>query len=191
MGKSRLLETMLGCSPPKRVHLAPGALGIGAFDGGLGHPRSWMLLGACLLLVGALGLWLSLRARARRPATPDETAARMRLVTSPREALVCPTCQEEQAPGLRFCPHDGNRLVPGPVEGPLGGVCPSCGRGYDPGVSLCPEHEEELVPAALERSSLDDAEAADGSRVCPRCAARHAEGARFCGKDGERLEWVS
>jgi len=148
------------------------------------------VVGAAALLLGILGLLVVLRVRRREAAEPEPLGGAE--PTQPRPAgptgTVCPTCREEYAPGVQFCPRDGNRLLPVQPENdrapaPGGGVCPVCGQGFDPGISVCPVHEEELVPAPAMLGSKELAT----TKICPICGTTYPGDGQFCGTDGAAL----
>jgi len=117
----------------------------------------------------------------------------------PGRPAVCPSCRTEFPPGSVFCPHDGNRLVGGPLvpqqgstAAAAGGICPTCGRGYDPGVKTCPVHGDDLVPAAVYRATASrTGVATERGKICPSCGGRYGGQATFCGKDGTALVLVN
>jgi hypothetical protein len=142
-----------------------------------------------------------LRAR-RRPMAGEaggETLAE--LSPAPRElaprpqAMVCPACHRDYAPGLRFCPHDARDLVPASDPAAraagAGSTCPTCKRSYDAGKKFCAFDGEELVPLPLAMGGVDPAGAvafAGGmGKICPNCSRRYESEATFCGRDGEEL----
>jgi hypothetical protein len=143
-----------------------------------------------------------LRAK-RRPggATPNVENAELPPLSkelAPRpQAMVCPACHRDYAPGLRFCPHDARDLVP--VSDPAartagsGSTCPTCRRSYDAGKKFCAFDGEELVPLPLAMGAGDPAGAvvvafAGGlGKICPNCSRRYESEATFCGRDGEEL----
>ena len=149
-------------------------------------------IGAAAVLVGVLGVVVSLRQRRLRknalkqaelPPLPPLPRS------GPAKFLLCPTCREEYPPEAQFCPKDGNRLrVPEAHElrQPAGGVCPVCGQGFDPGVQFCPEHREELVPAAAYHA-MRAAAPPPTRKICPVCGAQYGGETRFCGSDGAEL----
>jgi hypothetical protein len=126
-----------------------------------------------------------LRAR-RRPPAPDAVAdpprAPQELGSRP-QAMVCPACHRDYAPGLRFCPHDARDLVLASD--------PACKRSYDAGKRFCALDGEELVPLPLALGVGDPASAvvfAGGmGKICPNCSRRYESEATFCGRDGEEL----
>ena len=111
------------------------------------------------------------------------------------QAMVCPACHRDYAPGLRFCPHDARDLVPANDPGARavgsGSTCPSCKRSYDAGKKFCAFDGEELVPLALAMGAMDPVAAvafAGGlGKICPNCSRRYESEATFCGRDGEEL----
>ncbi len=70
----------------------------------------------------------------------------------------CPTCKRSFDAGKRFCPFDGEELVPLPVAlgaadsaggglgVGLGKICPNCSRRYESDATFCGRDGEELVP---------------------------------------------
>jgi hypothetical protein len=140
-----------------------------------------------------------LRARRRhsaREAIPDVPRAPME-PPSRAQAMVCPACHRDYAPGLRFCPHDARDLVPASDPAAraaaAGSTCPSCKRSYDAGKRFCALDGEELVPLPLAMGAGDPAGAAAAAfagglgKICPNCSRRYESEATFCGRDGEEL----
>jgi hypothetical protein len=136
-----------------------------------------------------------LRAR-RRPAARPEAPSRPAIELGPRpQALVCPACHRDFAPGLRFCPHDARDLVlasdPAARAPGAGATCPTCKRSYDAGKKFCAFDGEELLPLALAIGGSDPAAAAPFAgvlgKICPNCSRRYESEATFCGRDGEEL----
>jgi predicted amidophosphoribosyltransferase len=138
-----------------------------------------------------------LRAK-RRPPVPDAIAdpPRAPQELGPRpQAMVCPACHRDYAPGLRFCPHDARDLVlasdPAARAAGAGATCPACKRSYDAGKRFCALDGEELVPLPLALGVGDPASAvvfAGGmGKICPNCSRRYESEATFCGRDGEEL----
>jgi hypothetical protein len=136
-----------------------------------------------------------LRAR-RRPAAREAAPARPALDVGPRpQALVCPACHRDFAPGLRFCPHDARDLVlasdPAARAPGAGATCPTCKRSYDAGKKFCAFDGEELLPLAVAIGGGDPAGAASFAgvlgKICPNCSRRYESDATFCGRDGEEL----
>jgi hypothetical protein len=138
-----------------------------------------------------------LKAR-RRPRAAEEIAAapRPQSELGPRpQAMVCPACHRDYAPGLRFCPHDARDLVlasdPAARATAAGVTCPTCKRSYDGGKKFCPFDGEELVPLPLALGAGDAAGAAALAgvlgKICPNCSRRYESEATFCGRDGEEL----
>src|SRR5690349_19305624 len=69
------------------------------------------------------------RRRADPEAVPEALSARAPLDLAPRpQAMVCPACHRDYAPGLRFCPHDARDLVlasdPAARAAGAGATCP-------------------------------------------------------------------
>ena len=96
-----------------------------------------------------------LRAK-RRPSAHQAISDAPRLPMEPAshaQAMVCPACHRDYAPGLRFCPHDARDLVPASDPAAraagAGSTCPSCKRSYDAGKRFCAFDGEELVPLPL------------------------------------------
>jgi predicted amidophosphoribosyltransferase len=160
---------------------------------------------ALFATVAALALTLigyavraSLRAR-RCPPAPEATPVppRPQMEFGPRpQALVCPACHRDYAPGLRFCPHDARDLVlasdPAARAAGAGATCPSCKRSYDAGKKFCAFDGEELLPLALAIGGSDPAAVAAFAgaalgKICPNCSRRYESEATFCGRDGEEL----
>jgi uncharacterized protein YbaR (Trm112 family) len=142
-----------------------------------------------------------LRAR-RRPRAPEAAPAPVRapIELPPRpQALVCPACHRDYAPGLKFCPHDARDLVlasdPAVRATAPGVTCPTCKRSYDGGKKFCAFDGEELVPLPLALGGGDPAGAAAFAgvlgKICPNCSRRYESDATFCGRDGEELVAVN
>jgi hypothetical protein len=141
-----------------------------------------------------------LRAR-RRPGVAAPGVATAELSPAPRElaprpqAMVCPACHRDYAPGLRFCPHDARDLVPASDPAARaagsGSTCPTCKRSYDAAKKFCAFDGEELVPLPLAMGAGDPVAAvafAGGlGKICPNCSRRYESEATFCGRDGEEL----
>jgi hypothetical protein len=137
--------------------------------------------------------------QARRRATGGEALAELPSVPrelAPRpQAMVCPACHRDYAPGLRFCPHDARDLVPASDPAAraagAGSTCPTCKRSYDAAKKFCAFDGEELVPLPLAMGAGDPAVAvafAGGmGKICPNCSRRYESEATFCGRDGEEL----
>ena len=109
--------------------------------------------------------WLEQRAPAPRakvssPApqlTPDPTTKPTRDLreglSGKADQVLCPECNRRFPAGARFCPHDGQSLIPPPAGSGFfpkpgsdaGMVCPKCHRGYDAGARFCPHDSEKLV----------------------------------------------
>jgi hypothetical protein len=137
--------------------------------------------------------------RAKRRPTENEPAAAApppAREPAPRpQAMVCPACHRDYAPGLRFCPHDARDLVPSSDPAAraagAGSTCPTCKRSYDAGKKFCSFDGEELVPLPLAMGAGSSAGAvafAGGlGKICPNCSRRYESEATFCGRDGEEL----
>jgi hypothetical protein len=137
--------------------------------------------------------------RACRPPITAEAIPvppRAQVELAPRtQAMVCPACHRDYAPGLRFCPHDARDLVlasdPAGRATAAGVTCPTCKRSYDGGKKFCSFDGEELVPLALALAGGDSAAAAAFAgvlgKICPNCSRRYESDATFCGRDGEEL----
>jgi hypothetical protein len=139
--------------------------------------------------------------RARRRSMAAESSADVPM--PPRElaprpqAMVCPACHRDYAPGLRFCPHDARDLVaasdPAARSAGAGFTCPTCKRSYEAGKKFCAFDGEELVPLPLALGAGDPGGAvgvafAGGlGKICPNCSRRYESDATFCGRDGEEL----
>jgi hypothetical protein len=134
----------------------------------------------------------------RRPPTGDVVAdlPRTQQELGPRpQAMVCPACHRDYAPGLRFCPHDARDLVlasdPAARAAGAGATCPGCKRSYDAGKRFCAFDGEELVPLPLALGAADPASVAVFAgglgKICPNCSRRYESEATFCGRDGEEL----
>ena len=138
-----------------------------------------------------------LRARRRLPAHEAPSAPpRTPMELGPRpQALVCPACHRDYAPGLRFCPHDARDLVlasdPAARAAGTGATCPTCKRSYDAGKKFCAFDGEELLPLSLAIGGSDPTAAAAFAgalgKICPNCSRRYESEATFCGRDGEEL----
>jgi hypothetical protein len=140
-----------------------------------------------------------LRAKGRRSAhgaNADAIAQRAPMELAPRpQAMICPACHRDYAPGLRFCPHDARELLPASDPAAraagAGSTCPTCKRSYDAGKKFCAFDGEELVPLPLAMGTGDPAAAvafAGGlGKICPNCSRRYESDATFCGRDGEEL----
>lgn len=154
-------------------------------------------VGALALVVGAVGVYLSLRQRRARPEPepPTETAPTVRISGPAPRAMACPTCRKEYEVEARFCKRDGNRLVPiaeiTDLRAPAGSVCPVCDHGYDPGVSVCPTDGEELVPWALRERMSDPGSERTLVKICPTCGDHYPGGSGFCRSDGTALVMVN
>jgi hypothetical protein len=81
------------------------------------------------------------------------------------EAIACPACHTEVAPGTRFCPHCGESLV-------AGDRCEKCEGQLAPDAKFCGRCGEPV--GVTERS-------------CPSCGIKVPTGARFCMECGERV----
>ncbi|HTB60293.1 MAG TPA: hypothetical protein VLC06_20625 [Polyangia bacterium] len=137
--------------------------------------------------------------RAKRRASAREAIAeapRAPVEPAPRgQAMVCPACHRDYAPGLRFCPHDARDLVaasdPAARAAGAGSTCPSCKRSYDAAKRFCAFDGEELVPLPLAMGAGDPVGAAVFAgglgKICPNCSRRYESEATFCGRDGEEL----
>jgi hypothetical protein len=162
---------------------------------------------ALFVAVAALALALIVYAvrpylRARRPRAEEAVPVppRAPVELSPRpQAMVCPACHRDYAPGLKFCPHDARDLVlaSDPVARTTapGVTCPTCKRSYDGGKKFCAFDGEELVPLPLALGGGDPAGAAAFAgvlgKICPNCSRRYESDATFCGRDGEELVAVN
>jgi hypothetical protein len=158
---------------------------------------------ALFVAVAALALALigyavrpSLRARRRsRAADALPASPRAQMEAGPRpQAMVCPACHRDYAPGLRFCPHDARDLVlasdPAARASAAGVTCPTCKRSYDGGKKFCSFDGEELVPLPLALGGDPAGVAAFAGvlgKICPNCSRRYESDATFCGRDGEEL----
>lgn len=171
----------------------------------------WIIIGvgvgsALLLTVAAIAL----RGRRRRVVLlPEElehaAVARGMAVASSVPPLaapshkVCPTCHQEYAGAVEFCPEDATKLVAAGrgSEGrpPQSLICPKCRRGFESSEQFCSNCAEELVPYAAWRANQLEArrarEASHGGMICPKCAARYDQGILFCQRDGTKLEPIN
>jgi hypothetical protein len=148
-----------------------------------------------LALIGyAVRPYLRARQRSRAEALPPAPRAAIELSPRP-QAMVCPACHRDYAPGLRFCPHDARDLVlasdPATRTAGAGVTCPTCRRSYDGGKKFCAFDGEELVPLPLALGGGDPAGVAAFAgvlgKICPNCSRRYESEATFCGRDGEEL----
>ena len=88
----------------------------------------------------------------------------------PGQAVTCPRCQTQNAPGARFCASCGTPLAPPSVE------CPSCHAQNSAGARFCSACGTALAPAATTCASCGTA-LAPGARFCPSCGAAVDAGA--------------
>ncbi|HEY4394586.1 MAG TPA: hypothetical protein VGP64_11005 [Polyangia bacterium] len=159
-----------------------------------------LFVAVAALALALIGYALRPYLRARRPARAAEAIPavppRAQAELSPRpQAMVCPACHRDYAPGLRFCPHDARDLVlasdPAARATAAGVTCPTCKRSYEGGKKFCAFDGEELVPLPLALGGGDPATAAAFAgvlgKICPNCSRRYESDATFCGRDGEEL----
>jgi hypothetical protein len=148
-----------------------------------------------LALIGYVA-WPYLRRRRASVPSPmtvgPEGASAARVVF-----LVCPACQREFEPTLRFCPHDARELVAADdraVRAPVPGVtCPTCKRSFDAARKYCSFDGDELVPLPVALGSPAGAVVMMGAlgKICPTCSRRYEGEATFCGRDGAELVTVN
>ena len=158
-----------------------------------------LVVPALLVSLSAGAFWLVRRRRRRTevareapavatPAPPVETQQQ------PMRPLLCPTCNGQYPPGLRFCPLDARALVQN-SEWSMGTVlhvvCKACQRSFEPTIRFCPYDAQELIPATGAPPAEMAAPAAvpgpSGSKICPRCNERFTGAETFCGRDGSEL----
>jgi hypothetical protein len=168
-----------------------------------------VLLPALVVSLSAGAYWL-VRRRRRRVAIVREVPAVATpappLVAAPptMRPLLCPTCNGQYPPGLRFCPIDARALVQN-SEWSMGStvvevVCKACHRSFEPNTRFCPYDAQELAPASNIRPGTgpvvatarpaEETPARSGrktGKICPRCTERYAGGESFCGRDGSEL----
>lgn len=174
-----------------------------------------VLFPAIVVSLSAGAYWL-VRRRRRRAATvrvvpPVATPAPPAAASAPSmRPLLCPTCNGQYPPGLRFCPLDARALVQN-SEWSMGTStvvevsCKACHRSFEPSTRFCPYDAQELVPlppsapappgmpavtGAARTPPVEAALRAGGRRsgkICPRCTERYAGGESFCGRDGSEL----
>jgi hypothetical protein len=171
----------------------------------------WMIIGvglgsAALLAVAATVLWSRRRRAAARRAERERGATGHTLAVASGAPLlavtsrkVCPTCNQEYAGSVEFCPEDATKLVAAgrSSEGRQAQslICPKCRRGFESSERFCSHCSEELVPYAAWRATQLEArrarEASHGGMICPKCAARYEQGIVFCQRDGTKLEPIN
>ncbi len=131
-------------------------------------------------------------ARAKR--FPIPRARQMELGPRP-QAMVCPACHRDYAPGLRFCPHDARDLVlasdPAARRAGAGVTCPTCKRSYDARQEVLRLRRRGAGAVAAgarwRRSGGAAVFAGVLGKICPNCSRRYESEATFCGRDGEEL----
>ena len=148
-----------------------------------------------LALIGYIA-WPSLRRRRAQPPAPVATGPEG--ASTARSAfLVCPACQREFEPTLRFCPHDARELVTPDdraARAPVPGVtCPTCKRSFDAARKYCSFDGDELVPLPVAMGAPVGAVAMMGTlgKICPNCSRRYEGEATFCGRDGAELVTIN
>jgi hypothetical protein len=156
-----------------------------------------------LALIGYVA-WPYVRRRRQATRAPQATAPEGASLTPARVAfLVCPACQREFEPTLRFCPHDARELVAADdraVRAPVPGVsCPTCKRSFDSARKYCSFDGDELVPLPVPLGAQTGVAAAAAAaamlgalgKICPTCSRRYEGEATFCGRDGAELVTVN
>lgn len=166
-----------------------------------------VLFPAIVVSLSAGAFWFVRRRRKQRASVVRETPAVATLsppVTATPSAmrpLLCPTCNGQYPPGLRFCPIDARALVQN-SEWSMGTtvtevVCKACQRQFEPTTRFCPYDAQELAPATHAPPGMPSPAVAapppelpKGRRtgkICPRCTERYAGAESFCGRDGSEL----
>ncbi|HXU80970.1 MAG TPA: hypothetical protein VN914_06205 [Polyangia bacterium] len=155
-----------------------------------------LLVPALIVTVSAGAFLFAWRRRRRAPVARPEAA--VATTAPPVEAqpqqmrpLLCPTCNGQYPPGLRFCPIDARALVQN-SEWSVGTVlqvtCRACHRTFEPNVRFCPYDAQELTPVAPGAPMVVMAlPGRPGGKICPRCNERFGGGESFCGRDGSEL----
>jgi predicted amidophosphoribosyltransferase len=149
-----------------------------------------LVLPALLVSLSAGAVWLVRRLR-RAPEAGASLMAMQPL--APTQAMVCPTCQRQYPPGLRFCPRDARALV-GPddwaVDAAASVTCGACRRSFDPGTRFCPYDAEELTALAVPSAGRTSGRPAP-AKICPSCTEHYPSDETICGKDGSELAQVN
>jgi hypothetical protein len=157
-----------------------------------------MVLFPALVVSLSAGAWWLVRRRRRRAPAPREIPAVASPAppapetTPPMRPLLCPTCNGQYPPGLRFCPLDARALVQN-SEWSVGApvvqvVCKACHRSYEPNTRFCPYDAQELAPASNVGVPVPPVvPGPKGGKICPRCTERYGGGESFCGRDGSEL----
>jgi predicted amidophosphoribosyltransferase len=160
-----------------------------------------LVVPALLVSLSAGAFWFVRRQRRReaagRQVTPVATPAPMpappvAAQLAQMRPLLCPTCNGQYPPGLRFCPLDARALVQN-SEWSMGTVlqvvCRGCHRAFEPTTRFCPYDAQELEPAAsnLPLAIVVAQQGPPGGRICPRCNDRYGGTETFCGRDGSEL----
>jgi predicted amidophosphoribosyltransferase len=151
-----------------------------------------------LALIGYIA-WPSLRRRRAPAPAPVAAGPEGASVVARATLLVCPACQREFEPTLRFCPHDARELVSPDdraARAPVPGVtCPTCKRSFDAVRKYCSFDGDELVPlpVVLGAPTVAGAVALLGTlgKICPNCSRRYEGEATFCGRDGAELVTIN
>jgi hypothetical protein len=158
------------------------------------------LVPALIVALSAGGFLLVWRRR-RRQASATRMVAPVASPAPPLEVqpqiqamrpLLCPTCNGQYPPGLRFCPLDARALVQN-SEWSMGAVlqvtCKACHRLFEPTTRFCPYDAQELTPAAPGGPPVLTAAlpGRPGGKICPRCNERFGGAESFCGRDGSEL----
>jgi membrane protease subunit (stomatin/prohibitin family) len=89
--------------------------------------------------------------------------------------LICPKCNAQVPPGMRFCPNCGNAMTP-PAAATAGTPCPKCGQPVPPGVKFCPNCGASMAPPAP-----------PAPRTCPKCGKSVTTSGKFCPECGAPL----
>jgi hypothetical protein len=159
-----------------------------------------LVVPALIVSLSAGAFWFVRRRRRRLEATAREVPA-VATPSPPVEQppqtmrpLLCPTCNGQYPPGLRFCPLDARALVLN-SEWSVGTVlqvaCKACHRSFEPNTRFCPYDAQELTPvssATTPPSAIAVAMSGPpGSKICPRCNERFGGAETFCGRDGSEL----
>lgn len=155
------------------------------------------------VLATLAGLWLALRAFARRNdrLLGDDTLARLEQAerraapaggaTAPigparRPVMVCPECERTFDEASRYCPFDAHalerHLALGTDAATTARVCPTCSGRHPTRTTHCPRDGTPLLNA-----DGRPATARPHARICPSCGARYGHDTRYCGLDGTEL----
>jgi hypothetical protein len=152
---------------------------------------------ALLVSLSAGAYWFVRRRRRRAAVVREEApvaspAPPVEVQPQPMRPLLCPTCNGQYPPGLRFCPLDARALVQNSewsVGTVLQVVCKACHRAFEPNTRFCPYDAQELAPAPanVPLAAMSPQTGPGGSRICPRCNERYGGAESFCGRDGSEL----